>query len=198
MKNQRIVLCLFAVLSWAPLARSGSKLYYHGAKNGMDLVGPYLTYNFLSPPYSFGLSQFTKDDIMLEMKSDEQGQSYIQARWPRYLLDSGKVRLFDLASKNIDGFSFDRDDISVAENRRFFTFRIPTSSEKLRPQLKKGIHFCISQREGDYEIEICSDKLKQVQNTLKPLRSSKDVAVVVTPCFRKVDGSRNFLLTHRN
>ena len=45
----------------------GQELRYDAQKNGVVLYGPYLKYNFLSPPFSFGLSEFKKSDLNLEV-----------------------------------------------------------------------------------------------------------------------------------
>jgi len=89
-----MVLIWFSGLSSA----TAQELRYDAKKNGVILYGPYLKYNFLSPPFSFGLSEFKKSDLSLKVIK-ENDQPYLLAQWPSYFLKSGKISIYDSISR---------------------------------------------------------------------------------------------------
>jgi len=173
----RSIFIVLSLLLVSPAAFA-QELRYDAEKNGVELYGPYLKYNFLEPPHSFGLSEFRKSDISLQVERDGVEFSLV-AHWPSYFMKSGKISLHDSVSRR-----FYKDSMSPEETQIFGslnTYKLRVDTKKFLAKAKVGVHFCVkSKKNNGYEAEICSDKLKLSGDKLVPVRTNNKVSVLLS------------------
>jgi len=179
MKKLRVwsILIVLSLLLVSP-ETFGQELRYDAEKNGVELYGPYLKYNFLAPPHTFGLSDFQKSDISLQIERKGKKLSLV-AHWPSYFMKSGKISLHDSQSRR-----FHKDSMSSEDTKLFGslnTYKLEVDAQEFLGKAKVGVHFCVKSKKNDgYEAEICSDKLKLSGNKLVPVRTSDKVSVLLS------------------
>ena len=193
------------LLAFSTVAFSAQDLEFDAKRNGVELYGPYIKYNFLKPPYSFSQHEFNKTDLRFEIraldspakteepKAEDKGeadknqtkkqesttpqQTFLYAIWPKYFLRFGQLTLYDLKNKEIESFSFSPEDVQTES--RFSVFRFPFEAIKHVAEYEKGIHFCIKDRIPGTFVQVCSDKIKLSENQFAPIRKSDQVKVLV-------------------
>lgn len=175
MKQIKFSLLLF-VLTSISTSYGNPSLTFDAAQNRTELFGPFLKYNFLSKPFSFGLSEFEKSDFKLRITTDQFGNKHLEALWPQKFLKSGTFGLYDTKSKRI--FSTSLHQKKLKKEGPFFSLPIHRGVENYKEHFAAGLHFCARQSERDYSIEICSDKLILNDGKFVSKRKSHDVLVL--------------------
>ncbi|MCB0377259.1 MAG: hypothetical protein KDD33_02085 [Bdellovibrionales bacterium] len=161
-----------------------AKMEYDAKRNEAELYGPYVKYNFLKPPYSFGRYIIKKNDVRLDIRkphgglADQTGdQRALVAMWPRFLIDSGRVKIYTTDSRVIADEAFAEKDIGPDE--KFAEYSFKDKAVTFLPYLEKGFFICASSRTQVSVIEICSDQLILEKGAFQEMEKSKAVKTLL-------------------
>lgn len=156
-------------------ATASFDLTFDPVKNNVEILGPYIRYNFLNPPFSIGQNPIAKEDIGLSINSDSKGKTKIIAFWPKFLMDHGKVRIFNKKKKRIRMEKFHNLDLT-AKDEHFWQLELSSNADRNQKDLKKGVQVCIEDILPKTKIKICSDWMQ--------LQGQKFVASKPSNAFR--------------
>ena len=176
------LMIFFGLWSSISLCAYGNPLEFDAKKNGVELYGPYIKYNFLKKPFSLGQHEFGPKSLQLEYREtpgdgEKEATKALHAIWPTFVLQEGEISLFSLKNDKIDDFEVSWDNTNAGGG--ITTFAFPDSSDRWLEELQKGVHFCIDQTLDYGVINVCSDKLKLVDGKFVPFRVSSEVKIKV-------------------
>jgi len=168
---------LLAILILCPRANATYNLEFDAKRNEVDIIGPYIRYNFLKKPYSFGALPFSKSDVRLEVSPGADGKPRVSAIWPEYFLSNGEVALYSAQSEEIASDSFKESDVSTKAGNN--TYKMSIGFAGIKSALEEGVHFCVEDDLPISSVQVCSDKLALKDGKFVPLKVSDDVRVLL-------------------
>jgi hypothetical protein len=153
-----------------------ARLEFDATTNKIELYGPYIKYNVLKPPYSFGRYQFEINDIRMELsQNNEDIQIFIV--WPRFLLGFGRARLISADKTVLVNESF-REEV-VLGDEKYARLHLDGEDESLLEALKEPFQICLDQKYESAYVKACSDKIVYKENQFQRTSLDKDVAKVI-------------------
>lgn len=163
-------------------AVTSAKLEFDAKKNNAQLFGPYIKYNVLKPPYSFGRYEFNKSDISLEFRgvnlpsNDEaSGENMPTGKelyviWPKFLLQYGAVQIISESGNTLLNEDFDSNETSGGD--KYVYHRI--EDQDLPSHLTQPFRICVKQNYKKTFVEACSDYIKMENGKFKPTKSATE------------------------
>lgn len=171
-----IALASFAT-ALSPAKTLGSQnLIFDAEKNKVDIIGPFIKYNFLNPPFSFGTHPIAKADFSITVGESENGKSGLWVRWPSFFMQRGVIKVVGRKRRTWVKQKFDNLDIEADESGSHRT-HIPMAGKSLEAALKGPLQFCITDSGRDYKVTGCSDRLKPNGDSLVPVKETKNTKI---------------------
>lgn len=202
----KIILCTALMLLLVPTFAL-AKLEFDSKKNNAQLFGPYIKYNVLKPPFSFGRYQFEKTDIALELRGtslpqgdealnddmeEEQKGQVLYAVWPKFLLEFGTITITTEDGKALLDEDFDSDD--VRGDDKYVHYKIQDQDANLIASLGQNFRICVIQDYKETYVEACSDYMRMDGKRFVATKTSQEDQKVQTT-FNGQDVPKNAQIT---
>jgi hypothetical protein len=152
---KKISILFLIGLLYIPTSRA--KLEYDSITNKAQLYGPYIKYNILNSPYSLGRFQIELSDINIELQTEESGKKKIIAKWPRFLMDFGQIKLITKNKHILLNESFSSELIGTDE--KFGYLQLSDNSQSLLENLSEPFQICVEQIYEESYVKACSNEL---------------------------------------
>ena len=181
----------YTLLSLIFMDKAYCALEFDARKNGVELYGPYVKYNFLKKPYSFGQNLIQKKDLRLEVRRTENFQltgeekknlppdakKYLYAIWPKFLSKEGRFDLYTADEKKV--YYATISPSRTQEGEELMTLRFPSDWEDRRKVLEDGVFFCVEDQQTESYLKFCSDKLKLVGDQFVVISPSEKAKAIL-------------------